>query len=317
MTAALPLRVAVAQGVYVSSITITMKGSPMTELDLADLFELPEPPERQDFLRGRWGWGRIVQPDGTYKDYPRISTLADQISSGPGLNIWRGRHIALGVARNPDIAAVIAGLQYGDEYIDNYIEDALEREKTSEPANYGTAVHKHTEPDDSRAFIHPDIKADVAGYDIAMAHAGITCIEANIKIVNDRLGLCGTADGLYQMPDPCIARINGRVFDISGKVIIGDAKTGQNFLPVKWAVQKATYATGVRYDVNAETRSPLHPNLDPRVGLVIYIQLGTGTTVLKFVDLEVGYKLAELCKVLHAQGSKGQRIIGDVPEVAQ
>src|SRR4030042_85451 len=103
----------------------------MTSIDLADLFYLPEPPARQDFLRGRWNWGRILQEDGTYKDYPRISTLGDQISSGPGLNIWRGRHIALEVARNPDIAAVIAGLEYGDEYLDEFIEDALERGKLS------------------------------------------------------------------------------------------------------------------------------------------------------------------------------------------
>lgn len=286
----------------------------MTSIDLADLFDLPEPPARQDFLRGRWGWGKIRQEDGSYIDYPRISTLGDQISSGPGLNIWRGRHIALEVARNPDIAAVIAGLEYGDEYLDEFIEDALERGKLSEKPNWGTAVHKHIESGDERAFMHPVIKEDVAGYDIEMSRKGIKCIEDNIKIVNDRLGVCGTGDGLYQLPSPCFTTIAGKVFNVSGKVVIGDAKTGQNYMPIKWSVQKAMYATGVRYDINTEERSEIHPNLDPRVGLVIYVQLGTGKTELKFVDLEKGYALAELCRVLHAQGSKGQRILGDVPD---
>lgn len=288
----------------------------MTSFDISDLFELPEPPELTDFERGRWGWGRIKMPDGSTRDYPRISTIGDQISSGPGLTIWSNRHVSLGVARNPDIAAVLAGMEYGDPFIDDFIEHAKEREKLSAKANLGTAVHKFTEPGHSREYMPEFLREDVESYDTAMAAAGITCIDANIKIVNDYLGLCGTTDGLYQMPNPCVVTIGKkrkRVFDISGKVIVGDAKTGQNFMPVKWAVQKAGYATGERYNLNTGERSPLHENLDTRVGLIIYIQLETGTTVLKFVDLEAGFLLAQLCVVLHSQGSKGQEILGDVP----
>jgi hypothetical protein len=228
--------------------------------------------------------------------------------------IWSNRHVALAVARNPDIAAVISGLEYGSPELDGFIDDVKERAKLSEKANWGTAVHKFTEPDHPREYLHPAIAEDVSGYDVEMKRAGITCIEANINIVNDILGLCGTADGLYRMPDPCIAEINGKFFDIGGRVIIGDAKTGQNFMPVKWSVQKACYATGERYNLITHERSLLHEDLDPRVGLIIYIQLGTGKTTLHFVDLEVGFLLAQLCVVLHAQGSKGQKILGDVPD---
>jgi hypothetical protein len=288
--------------------------------DLSNLFDVDIELPTNDFDRGRWGWGRIKQLNGTTRDYPRISTISDQISSGPGLNIWRGRHIALAVAQNPDISAILAGKEYGDKYVDDYIDKVLTRAKTDEPANWGTAEHRFFEPDSPRDFMPEAIRADVESFDSTMERAGIETIETDIMLVNDRLRLCGTADGIYRMPNPCIAYFKNGIMgtskrvDISGKVIIGDAKTGQNFMPVKWSVQKACYATGVRYDVPTGKRTPIHPDLDTRVGLVIYVQLGTGTTVLKFVDLEVGYALAELCVVLHAQGSKGQRITCDVPE---
>ena len=103
--------------------------------------------------------------------------IRDRLDSGHGLGIWKLRHAALSIARHEDIAAMVAGLEYGDPALDELLEQACDRSAAMvEARHWGTAVHTFTEagPDHPRREYVPErMRADVDSYDRALERAGL------------------------------------------------------------------------------------------------------------------------------------------------
>jgi len=240
--------------------------------------------------RDRWRRPLILQPDDSLAPYTRVSTACGALDSGHGLGIWKLRHAALSIARHEDIAAMVAGLEYGDPALDELLEQACDRSAAMvEARHWGTAVHTFTEagPDHPRREYVPErMRADVDSYDRALERAGLELIESELFVVNERWRVAGTLDGLYLEKH-------------SGLVIVADKKTGA-LHPNALAAQLAMYAAAERYDPVTGARSPLHPDLDPERLLGIEIVRGEGRTHLHRIDGFQAGKLASLAVRIHA-----------------
>ena len=163
------------------------------------------------------GWPDGVQPDRS-RPYTRASTFAKALDDTAGLAIWRGRHIALAVAKRPDLMAIIGSMNYGSEALDQFIEEALERAKddtilnpkTGEidhslvAANMGTAVHSWTVEHDvpPGTPVPKPIESEVGAYGEALRQHGFTVIESEVFVVDDVHRVAGTFDDLLLVSNP-------------------------------------------------------------------------------------------------------------------
>lgn len=300
----------------------------------ADAFDSPTEREPGDFLRtGRWGRPRVRPAtrgvDGEWVsdvvtkktvDYPRVTTIADQLTGGPGLTAWKVEHTALAVARaSRGTRLALAAKEYGDPFVKLFIEKALEQAIHNEKADLGTAVGRLIEPGAPRDILDPeddaDLIADIVGFDEAMVRHGLEICDTQILCVQDDLKVAGTADILFRCPDPCVVTFKGtgRTVDLSGRVVVGDNKRAKSKHPVGWALQVAMYAKSRRYDEETEERSELHPDLDSTVGIISWVQPATGHTQMILIDLEVGWQCAQLAKLLHSQGADGRHLTATMP----
>ena len=304
-----------------------------------DLFDFPtdmfdSTPEREpgDFLRiGRYNRPSVRKPvwignrwytDTTTEervDYPRVTTIVDQLSAGPGLTYWKVQHVALAVAKaSRGTRLAIAGKEYKDPFLKTFIDKALEQAKHNEKADLGTTVGRLIEPGAPRDILDPeedaDLIAEVTGFDEAMERHGFRIVDTQFLCVNDFLKNAGTGDILVQLPDPySVTFADGRVIDASGAVVVLDCKRTSGTHPVSWGIQVASYARSMRYDPETEERFPLHEKLDNRIGLIAHINPATGHCEMLVLDLEIGWELAKLAQVMYTQGLRGQSMMITAP----
>lgn len=255
--------------------------------------------------RDRWGRPLIMQPDDSLAPYVRVSTLAQTLTDQTGLTIWKTRSVALAVARDPALAAVLAGCDYSDPGLDPLIEQVLDRRgatasvlaewletvtddrtradlarrlnraRAADAAAHGTAVHAWTDHACTcgvRRAVSPDQADDVAAFDEAMDAAGLTLVASEVFVVNDALGAAGTFDGVWR--------------DRDGLHYVGDKKTGRDY-PGQLAVQLAAYADASRYDPVTGQRSPILPGVRwAGEVLAISIPRGQGVTRVRSIPLD-------------------------------
>ncbi len=242
----------------------------------ADLFDNLTP----EIPRDRWKRPLIVPPDGGAPiAYVRASSFATALDDPGGLPKWKARMVALGIGRHEDLAAMVAGLEYGDPKLDEIIETAHDRAGGNAKANYGTAVHTFTDPGAPSAPAR--MTADVDAYHAELARHGGTVIAHDRFIVNDALGVAGTFDAIIGFP-----KVGNRV---------EDRKTG-TLHPLAVAIQLAIYAGGVYYTIGPDgqpVREAL-PDVDQDTGIVAHVPAGKGTCTFHAVDLNLGRAAVEL-----------------------
>ena len=282
--------------------------------------------------RDRWGRPIILRPweeDGpceaargkrwnchitkAHGHYTRASTFASTLDDGPALAIWMKRHVALGVAKQPDLRAIIAGMTYADgESLDQRIEEVLERQAARDmefsesirrkgdrstdaslrAANWGTAVHRFTEPY-SPPDIPTQIVADVESFKAKLqagapgancpacdGNDGYIIVGTEMSIVNDRWYTAGTFDHAVQ----CRA---------CSEIFVLDKKTGQDMHPIAMCIQLTAYANGELFDDESGLRKPLPFKLNREHGVIAHIPLGTGRTHFERFDLALGAELTD------------------------
>jgi hypothetical protein len=254
-----------------------------------DIFESPVPQVERD----RYGRPVVPLPGGrdsgpcatlagclvtrAHEHLTRVSTFAASLDDGIGLASWRARHIALSVARRPDLAARVAGMEYGDPGLGALLEEALERAKDTEASlaakDWGTAVHRFVEPN-SPPHAPEFLRSDVDAYQAMMAREGLTVVMTEQFVVNHGLGVAGTFDHLVRCPD--------------GRTRILDKKTGK-VRHLSQAIQLVAYATGRLCDLATGECSDIHPDLDMSIGLIAHIPLGRGVATLHEVDLSAAW----------------------------
>ena len=292
--------------------------APPAEIE-RDQYQRPliEPPPGGWLDAGNPQWAKEEKRYGGRRPYMRMSTAAGLADVGVGLAIWKGRHIATQVARHADLAAVLAGLRYRPDnftQIDKLIEEALIRgageEESLAAANWGTAVHRFTEP-----YSPPDhptrLKRDIEAYFVAYEEHGFTVLDTEIFVVCDPLGIAGTFDELLQAPPRTAGCTSQPTHQVrwdrtceeyvctdcgayaagvgSLRVLLGDKKTGKLHHHGQ-AMQLAGYAHGWRYDVETGERSPIHPDLSRTEAVLTHIPLGRATCTPYEVDIAKGWE---------------------------
>lgn len=203
--------------------------------------------------RNRYDQAMLIPLGGKPGDklvpFTSISSLANYLNDKTAIHMWEMKYLARGMAMSPDLVRLAAvegyttGFDMEDEgknresgrALQDIVTRALDRARLHERADWGTAVHRATEPGqkDAPGFTLPEeMQRDVEAWWKAMR--GIKIVATEIFVVNDRLRAAGTFDHLAIIPDH------------EGLVPI-DKKTGRLKLGVT-EVQVATYADSKVYD---------------------------------------------------------------------
>jgi hypothetical protein len=245
-----------------------------------------------DIERDRWGRPLILNPrTGEVQAYTRISTFASTLDDGGGLAGWKAKHVALGLAARRELCDLIVGMQYGDPGLNEVVERAADAALLNEKADYGTAIHRFTEPD--KGHLTPDhMRDDVDSYHRAIQDAGLMVAATEQFVVNHELGVAGTLDHLY--------------IDKQGRQLVGDKKTG-TLRALSTAIQLACYAGAELYDIKTGETSPLGADLS--TAILIHIPRGEGITKVYEVNIGAAGLLCELAREVRAARSGSKSLV--------
>lgn len=171
----------------------------------------------------------IVPPGGTEPvPYERISRVGGWTDSLEWLMDWRLGHLALGMARNPDLCWKAAALDgWNDPRMHDIVETAHDRAGGNVKADWGTAMHAHTDPDANPEHVPQEMLLGAKAYALAMEQAGVTVVRHEVFVVCDLLRVAGTLDYLA-------------LHDLLG-LHAGDKKTG-HYKAMPFGIQLACYA---------------------------------------------------------------------------
>lgn len=305
-----------------------------------------DPFAEDPITRDQYGRPRIIpvkrgKPDLKAKlvGYTRVSTFADAIADAGGLATWRLWHLALGLGRNPDLAA-LAGT-YGPTVDDlsrrdkaelsELIERAHDRSGGNVKADYGTAVHAYTEPgalDVPDAFDETErhsallasIAADAAAFTAALDAHGLEVVETEQFVVNDDVQSAGTFDHTVrtaralQFDVPIASGVKSQHVP-AGTVLVLDKKTGKLHFDTQ-AIQLALYANAKRYDPETGERADLGASFE--WGVLAHVPKGEARCDLYLIDLRIGWAAAKLAgKVREHRTRKDIAVPFPAPEPTQ
>ncbi len=242
--------------------------------------------------RDRWSRPLIIPADGGDPvAYVRTSTLAKSLDDQSNLMTWTARMTAVGLALSPHLLDRVASLtnKHSDPVTDarrdlnGIVKDAKLAAGGSSAADVGTALHEMTEVIDSGQelrIVGGRWTAHLDAYVQATAH--LEMLELEQFVVNDEVQSAGTFDRLVRLPD--------------GRVVVADLKTGKSDAdyPLGVTTQISIYANGSRYDAETGERSPLHPDLDKTLGLLIHLPSKASPPHCSLYDLDLvrGYQAA-------------------------
>jgi len=250
----------------------------------------------------RDGRGRpLIVPEGGGKPiaYQRCSTFAKTLSDSSGLMAWKVRQVVKGLAMDPTLlnhlrTQRLAPGDWGNAALDLVADRAFDVAGAGESAVTGTTIHGLTEWLDAGDDIDWSVPDFLPFREFVLEYrrltAGIRMIDMEQFVVHDQLQVAGTYDRLCGLPAPydCVA--------------IGDIKTGKHAKrsPHEPAIQMGTYAESRRYDPATWQRSPIHPDLNPDVGVLIHVPSNGEPSGVYILDLgkarRVGVQLAHLTK---------------------
>ena len=261
-------------------------------------FIAPESPPRDRTGRPLLIPRGVEIADENRKPYTRASGLGDILEEFSFLWKWKMRGLAKGLADSMDLIRLVAAETYTcgfaeDEQanreagrrIDAVIERAMDRAGVDAKADYGTAIHARTEPDNEG--VDPDEKqaADVASTWQLWADLGVVHLGTEVFTANDETMSAGTFDHLDYVP--------GLGICVTDKKTSSKAKS-------TYDIQLASYANSDVYDKRTDERLTLEeyvaslgwdPGLINRnVGIIWWVK--NGKTEARELDLVAGYHAA-------------------------
>ncbi len=282
----------------------------------------------------RDGWGRpLIVPEGggKPKGHTRTTTFIDCIEDKSALTDWQCRNVLLGAAKRPDLLEKARRLHPDDpadkKVLNALAEQAKEAAGANEKSHKGTYLHDLTEYVDRGQPLPKTISGsdldDMAAY---MAETAVlTVIAAEQFVAIPELSVGGTFDRLsyYEGPGP-----DGK--PIAGSFIT-DTKTGSiAYGKLKMASQLAVYSRGKLYDhtkfpvdtgdekalkawrktaFSAEQAAEAYSELPPVSqdwGIIVHLPQGEAMCKLYWVDLNIGWALANLALTIRqARSTKG------------
>jgi hypothetical protein len=247
----------------------------------------------------------LIVPEGGSEPvaHTRATTHAATLDDRYGLEKWSQRMVAIGLSRRPDLLAQVAAAPDEERSrIDSIVVDAIEAGGSSKGRNIGEALHRFTERIDSGelelAAVSEPWRKDVEAYRRAVDEAGFVVELIERTCVVPSLNVAGTLD---------------RIVVRDGRRFVLDVKTGQK-LDYGWgaiATQLAIYSRAATlYDLDTGEHSPM-PEVEQRVGIVAHVPAGGGTCELIAVDLELGWRGAQLAHFVRTWRKEGFRL-GDL-----
>jgi hypothetical protein len=301
-----------------------------------NLMEIPQQPKplHPNLSVPRDGWGRpLIVPEGggKPKGHTRTTTFIDCIEDKSSLVAWKARNVLVGMTKRPDLADKARDLDPNDpsgkKALDRLVEQAEDAAGANEKSRKGTYLHDLSEYVDRGEPLPKTISGadldDMAAYMMATSVLEVVAIEQFVVV--PELSVGGTFDRLvrYDGPGPDGKPISGN--------FIADTKTGSiEYGKLKMAMQLATYSRGKLYDhtlfpvdVNdekafkawkktgftaeqaAQAYSPLPP-VNQDWGIIVHLPSGEGVCNLYWVNLNIGWALAQLAlEVRKARSTKG------------
>ena len=254
--------------------------------------------------------------------YSRASGLADHLEDFSFLWKWKMRGLAKGLADSMDLIRLIAAEQYtcgftedeganrsAGRRIDEAIERAMDRAGVSVKADYGTAIHARTEPDNEGT--DPDDKQidDVDSCWELWAELGVVNIGTEIFTACDELRSAGTFDHLSYVP--------------SLGIVITDKKTSAK-AKQNYDVQLGGYSRSDVYDPQTDQRQTLEeyvesqgwdPSLINRsTGVIWWVK--NGKTQARRLDLDNGYRWGQVAaSIRDERRPQASRVAEDITRV--
>ncbi|AEK07593.1 hypothetical protein UPIE_59 [Mycobacterium phage UPIE] len=300
------------------------------------------PPDFTGPLTGEWREGR--GRDGKLKrwwyskdakGYGRASGAGKGLDTKDGLIDWAACQAAVGIlldaSARSEVATLIneydadpwykgddGGTRSGKERLKAAVEQARNTAGQHTAASAGTEFHKLGElrnKGQQPRIVQEHLKEPLAKYDKAVEP--IEFLDQEMLVVNDKLELCGSVDYLMALPSG-ITTPDG-VYHDEELVVVGDLKTGRwdAKRPMSVTCQLAAYGTGHRYDQETNTRSPLHPQINTKWGVMVHFPIMTKDPEVKFywVDLELGLEAALLGKQVEAMRRRFSSKDSDLKEL--
>lgn len=268
-------------------------------MDSSEFFGGPAPaPSLED---DKDGYGRyLLDATGTGKTpFTRATTLAKMLDNPGGLEIWKQRKAAKGVASSPALTARAAVTPLDDKRAWREILDqAGVHSGGDEKRELGSAFHAFHEhvgsmTDEEYAAVPHELRVTYERYRAELDRLGITEVMTEVTVANTEIGVAGKLDAIFRLAD--------------GRLVIGDRKSGRiTEYPHAACVQLATYANAnvmITYDENGAVQRHPMPDLDKTTALVVDITIGGENTAAVHVyelDIWSGWAAALLSTKIRA-----------------
>jgi hypothetical protein len=241
----------------------------------------------------RWGRPIIPHPEtGVEQSWTRVTTVAKTLDDMNGLLNWTGTMVAGGAVLRPDIAGKVAARWplNDDNRAEMYAlaEELKEAGGASVGRNLGDTLHemvkRRNKGEDFRPMAPWD--ADLAAYESLMAKYGLVVNPGLVErtVILPEIGVAGSFDLL------------AGVVKANDELHVTDLKTGK---VGRWSwgafcVQLALYSRASwLYDWDTGKFSEMPP-VNQKRGLIIHLPAGAAKATLHVVDLEAGWKAAQL-----------------------
>lgn len=264
--------------------------------------------------------------------YGRPSGLGKQIENMTNIQKWAERATALGCHLAPDLLAPLTTLDpdqlnldddQARELLDGIAAQAKRVAKAVLAADRGTHVHELTEDDDNEidwitkaergddlglpAFVQ---EALVEAWRKALERFGLEILAVEARVVDDHWRQAGTLDRIARLTrDLRFVMADGEVLTIAaGTIVVLDIKTGKLRLDRRgfveywngYAVQVRSYAHGVPYDPDTDTRGEWPWQIDQNYAIIAHLDVlaaldGEAVCRLFLVDIAAGFEAGERC----------------------
>lgn len=243
-------------------------------------------------LADRWSRPLILLP-GEKKPIPmtRCTTVAKTLSGQEALSEWKARMVAEGACLRPDILAQFAATLPSDP--EDKEQKALQTKLTegmkeaaagSKGANLGDALHSMTAKVDTDPHFRPlpNFEKPIALYRQCVERHGIEILPEYVERT-------------VVLPDLKVAGSFDRLVRKAGRLFVFDLKTGKD-LSYAWAeiaIQLALYSRARwLYDWDSQSVTEM-PEVDQKIGLVLWLPYGRDIAELHVVDLDAGWEAAQ------------------------
>lgn len=244
-------------------------------------------------------WNRYLLPDpvtGEERGWTRTTTIARTLKDEFGLNQWKLRMVAKGVALHPDLIAAAAAADPDEDKseLDKIAEAAKERAGGSRGANMGNALHNFTRRlDKGEALallgVPASVSPDITEYrdTLARHRLKVRAEWAERVVVLPEYGIAGKLDRIVGQPTGVSNSKPAAIFDL---------KTGKD-VSYEWleiAIQLSIYAHATHmWDPVKRAYEPM-PEVDQDRGLVLHLPIGKAHGQVYGVNLIEGWEAAQL-----------------------